>query len=411
MEKLKPYLLKIQQHHFWILIVVAIVALFYAWNAGTAELEKSFKKNKSSIDRQFTDLKNKSKSRGGGNFPNDKWIEKQRELTGELTANGKLALKNIREVQGKAQTWPQTLHPDSKIEIEEDRWTADTVADYIDAASEEIDRFRIMLDAADGPDDAGIFWNEVDFDNLKQSVNTKDIQAEKDCKIFQQVLWVYEALVIAIQQTNAGAEDSFDLPIYAIKDTAVFQEASESIDETAWMVREDIPDIETKKEGKKTSPKTRGKTSGKKKSPVKFQPTLRTIIGKPVNLEGYDVIAFRLQVRMQIDFLEALLRSLANTPIPMVLEGIRFRHLPDLEVVKSAKPEIGRRTSRRGRNAQAAKQKKKGVTKTVDENTELGSLVEIWGFAYLAKVDSGVSDASDEGQATRTRHIDLTVSK
>ena len=74
MEKLKPYLLKIQQHHFWILIVVAIVALFYAWSAGTAELEKSFKKNKSSIDRQFADLKNKSKSRGGGDFPNDKWI-------------------------------------------------------------------------------------------------------------------------------------------------------------------------------------------------------------------------------------------------------------------------------------------------------------------------------------------------
>ena len=83
---------------------------------------------------------------------------------------------------------------------------------------------------------------------------------------------------------------------------------------------------------------------------------------------------------MQIDFLESLLRSLANTPIPMVLEGIRFRHMPALEVVKSAKPEIGRRTSRRGRNAQAANQKKKGVTETVDENTELGSLVEIWGF-------------------------------
>ena len=411
MEKLKPYLLKIQQHHFWILIVVAIVALFYAWSAGTAELEKSFKKNKSSIDRQFADLKNKSKSRGGGDFPNDKWIEKRRELTGELTANGKLALKNIRDVQGKAQTWPQTLHPDSKIEIEEDRWTADTVADYIDAASEEIDRFRIMLDAADGPDDAGIFWNEADFNDLKQSVNTKDIQAEKDCKMFQQILWVYEALVIAIQQTNAGAKDSFDLPIYTIKDTAVFQEASESIDETAWMVREDIPDIEAKKAGKKTRAKTRAKTGGKKKSPVKFQPTLRTIIGKPVNLEGYDVIAFRLQVRMQIDFLESLLRSLANTPIPMVLEGIRFRHISALEVVESAKPEIGRRTSRRGRNAQAANQKKKDVTEKVDENTELGSLVELWGFAYLAKVDSGVSDASDEGQATRTRHVDLTVSK
>ena len=125
-------------------------------------------------------------------------------------------------------------------------------------------------------------------------------------------------------------------------------------------------------------------------------------------LDGYDVIAFRLQVRMQIDFLESLLRSLANTPIPMVLEGIRFRHTPALEVVKTAKPEIGRRTSRRARNSQSLNSKKKDVAEAVDENAELGTLVEIWGYAYLAKRDS---DVSGESQAGETKHIDQTVLK
>ena len=51
------------------------MALFYAWSTGTTEIESSFKKNKGSIDRQFMDLKSKSKSRGGEHFPNEKWID------------------------------------------------------------------------------------------------------------------------------------------------------------------------------------------------------------------------------------------------------------------------------------------------------------------------------------------------
>ena len=390
MDKLKPYLLKIKQYHFWVLILVAVAALFYAWNAGTAELENSFKKNKSSIERQFADLKNKSRSRGGENFPNDKWISKRRELTQKLSENGELALRNIRDVQSDAQTWPQTLHPDSKAEINENRWTPETVADYIDAAREEIDRYRIMLDTADGPDDAGIFWDEVDFKNLKQSVNEKDIKAEKDCKIFQQILWVYEALVAAIQQTNAVAEDRFDLPIFAINDTAVFQEAAESIDETAWKVREDAPASENKQVDKKKPSKTIGKKNSAKKPPPKFQPQLRTMIEKPINLDGYNVIAFRIRLRMQVEYLESFLRSLANSPFPMILEGIRFQHKPSLQVVKTAKPETTRRTSRRGRGTRgtATETKKEGSAQPEEKNLR-GTLVELWGFAYLAKDVSG----------------------
>lgn len=388
MDKLKPYLLKIKQYHFWGLILVAMAILFYAWSAGTAELENSFKRNKSSIERQFADLNNKSRSRGGAKFPNDKWISKRRELTEKLTSNGELALRNIKEVQKEAQKWPQTLHPDSKAEINENRWTSETVADYIDAAREEIDRFRTMLDTANGPDDAGIFWDEIDFKNLKQSINDKDIKAEKDCKTFQQILWVYDALVAAIQQTNADAEDRFDLPIFAIKDTAVFQEAAESIDETAWMVGEDAPVTENKQVDKKKSSKTVRKKSAKK-PPPKFQPQLRTMIEKPINVDGYSVIAFRVRIRMQIEYLGSFLRFLANSPFPMILEGIRFQHKPSLQVVKTAKPETAGRTSRRGRGSRGTPtqttQTKKEDSLTMEEKNERGTLVELWGFAYLAE--------------------------
>ena len=404
MEKLKPYLLKIRQYHFWILVLVAIVALFYAWSTGTAEIEKSFSKNKSSIKRQFADLKSKSKSRGGENFPNDKWIKKRRELTEKLKINGARAWKNILDAQRSAQTWPKTLHPDSKTEIKEDRWTDATVADYKDAAKEEIVRFRALLDAADDPDDSGILWNEVDYNNLKQSINDKDITAEDDCKLFQQILWVYEALVVAIQQTNAGAEDPFDLPVYSIKDTAVFQEASENIDESAWKLEEDISVLETKKTGGQKKPAKTGKKKRKKITPpANFQPQLRTSIGKPVALDGYEVIAFRIQVRMRIRFLEALLRSLANSPIPMIIEGIRFQQAPELKVVATSKPEASRRSLRGRRGSRGEDPQKKTPVEKSTEMSERGTLVEIWGFAYLVEIDPSAGEEDQSAQKNQTR--------
>ena len=412
MDKLKPYLLKIKQHHFWVLILMAILALFYAWSTGTAELENSFKKNKSSIDRQFSALKNKSKSRGGENFPNDKWIKKRRELTEKLKTNGQSALKNIHSVQREAQTWPQTLHPDSKVEIAENRWTQETVADYIDATREEIDRFRVMLGAADGPDEAGIFWDGTDFNHLKQSINEEEIKAEKDCKKFQQIVWVYGALLRAIAETNAGSKDPFNLPIYAIKDTAVFQEASENIDESAWIVREDTPVIE-KKDGKKKSSRVSGKRSVSKKPPAKFQPDLRSMISKTISLDGYNVIAFRIKVRMQVDFLEPLLRSLANARIPMILEGVRFVHKPSLEVVKQPKPFSSRRQITKQSKSEisgAKSQQEKESAEKPAETDERGTLVEIWGFAYLARGISGPPPA-DASAEFKQQHKIRTVSK
>ena len=74
----------------------------------------------------------------------------------------------------------------------------------------------------------------------------------------------------------------------------------------------------------------------------------------------------------------------------MILEGIRFQHKPALEVVKMAKPETTRRPSRRGRGPRVTPtQTKKEDPKITEENAQRGTLVELWGFAYLAKDVSG----------------------
>ena len=89
----------------------------------------------------------------------------------------------------------------------------------------------------------------------------------------------------------------------------------------------------------------------------------------------------------------------------MILEGIRFRHKPSLEVVKTAKPETTRRTSRRGRGSRGnTTQTKKEDAQTTKDDNERGTLVELWGFAYLAKGVSGTvpETASDQLENNKT---------
>ena len=73
MEKLKPTLKKIKQHHFWVLILLATVVVLYCWNASVAEMEKVFKSNKIAVKTQFTNLKTQSQR---PEFPNEEWVEK-----------------------------------------------------------------------------------------------------------------------------------------------------------------------------------------------------------------------------------------------------------------------------------------------------------------------------------------------
>lgn len=384
MEKLKLYLFKIYQHHFWVLILVAIAILFYGWNVGTGEMKRSFDKNQGSIKRLFSDLSSKSKSRAGNNFPNENWVQKRQKLTVELKENGAKAWESVLGRQRSIQSWPEDLHELSKKEILEDDWGEETIADYKRIVPQEIARLRTILGVKESTNDPGVGWNQEDYDSLEAGVG--DIREEKDCKVFQQVLWIYEALAVAIQQTNQGATDPYRLPVESIEATAASKGAAENINESAWKVAEEPPVKEKIPEAGRG--KSRNIASKKKKrapSSVSIQKPLKEEIDEPISVDGYDVIAFRLKVRMQIGFLQSLLRALANSPVPLVIEGLRFKQTPELTVVEQKKPKRGRTGSQLTRRRREPEEKT--LAETTQESTEYGTLVEIWGFAYLVKID------------------------
>ena len=405
MEKIKPYLLKIGQHHIWILFLIALIALFYAWNTGTAEMSKSFNSNKAKSSKQFSSLNKQGGSRGGSNFPNEQWIENRKQLTQQLVKSGDKAWNSVKQSQQTIQSWPASLHEQSIVEINDDDWNKETIEDYQRIVPEEVQQLRVMLDAVETTDNPGVLWNMDDYKNLVGSVEL--IKTEADCKQFQQLLWIYKALALAIQQTNKGVEDRFNLPIHSIEDTAILEAAANDIDDDGWKIAVDVIRADDKQ--KSTNPK--GKKNAKK-SPVGFTlPSIGVSISDRRPTDGYIVIPFRFKIRMQMQFLAPLLRSLANAPIPLIIEGLRFSHDPQLEVVKSKSSGRSRGSRGRGSGSRGAPSERKPKISTGTggaSSPESGTLVEIWGFAYLVNTKPSVKE-SKKNQAVQRKTRDLAT--
>ncbi|MDG2206724.1 MAG: hypothetical protein P8K78_02355 [Pirellulales bacterium] len=410
MEKLKPYLVKIKQHHVWVLFLVATAVLFYAWSSGAAKIKKDFKSNQAKIKSQFASIDKQSKSRGGNNFPNESWIESREKLTNQITQSGTKAWDIVKESQAGVQSWPASLHEQSLVEIEQDDWNDETISDYQRIVGDEIQQLRVIVDAVDTPDKPGVLWNVDDYKNLEGSLSS--IKNESDCKTFQQVLWIYQALVRAIQQTNEGTSDRFDLPIFAIEDTASFLEVANAIGEQDWLLEFDAEVVKKEQPQGRKSAKSKKDKQKKTVSSWKQEQIRQSIesASKSNKVDGFSVVPFRLKVRMELSSLESFLRSLSNSPIPLIIEGMRFEHHSALKTIA---PKV---TSRGGRRRGSRSQVPSGRGKqNAERNGEKdtasagrGTLIEIWGFAYLVEKVSRGKDSANSQSAQRSKKASFT---
>ena len=412
MEKLKPYLIKIKQHHVWILFLVATAVLFYAWSSGSAKIKNDFKSNQAKIKSQFASIDKQSKSRGGNNFPNESWIESREKLKNQITQSGARAWTIVMESQAESQRWPKSLAKESLEEIENDDWNDETIRDYQGVVAKEIQQIRVIANATASPDNTGDLWNVDDYKNLEGSLSS--IKNENDCKTFQQVLWIYQALVRAISQTNEGASDQFDLPVLSIEDTASFLEVTKGIGEQDWLLEFDAGVV--KEEQPKGTKSTKSK-KGKQKKPAGGwnQEQIRTSIesaSKSNQVEGFKLVPFRLKVRMKLSSLESFLRSLSNSPIPLIIEGLRFEHHSALKTIA---PKVTSRGRRRGSRPQvpsgSGAQNGEGDGEKDTAPVGRGTLVEIWGFAYLVEKMPRETDSAKSQSAQNNQKTSLIIKK
>ena len=434
MDKIKSLLAKIQRHHFWILAVVGIAIMLYCWNESVHEIERGFKKNKTAVSSQFKKMTTDSQRPV---FPNESWIKETRSVTNRVSDAVAAAWTDVIEMQQEGTAWPNHIvGDDGDGTLEEDRgeidlsWFAEAVAkeesdedkkdlvlDYAEAAPLLIRELRKTLEVAEDPGQGGVDWDQSNYDLLKDGYATDEIKKMKwsDCRDRQKFLWVYEAMGQAIAHTNKDEDDKYNLPVHTIKELAVAGGAAR-LNEAKWSVEvsENTTHTETNRKGAKgktpvkrgSALQRRGKTNApkarKSRGNKSLQKPLADEIKAPPSVDGYELIPFRMQIRMDPHYLNALLGAIANSPLPLDIQGLRFHRTSSLKPVTSAstkKPQAS--TSARGRSRRRqTNQSTKEVSDEPEPNTDeigRGILVEIWGYAYLADTKEPM-DAEAVGQ-------------
>ena len=423
MEKIKPILMKIRGHHFWILVIFGAAVILYCWNASVSEIERDFQKNKRAVSAQFTSLKTNSQR---SEFPNEIWIEETKNAADKVTKSAAVAWKGVVDMQQPAVQWPEDILGAGFAEVfanpESDEEKSALVAAYAEAAPKLIGALRETLGATKIVEsEEGVLWEQSNYDLLQDGYATTKIKTARDCEIRQKALWVYQAMARVIAETNRGEEDQFNLPIHTVKELAVGELAARRLNEGEWKIQEvsaaTPPGTKEQAVPKgRSSRSKRGKTNKasrntKAKSKVILQPPLGTLISKPVPVDGYELVAFRMQVRMDANHLNKLLIAFSNSEIPLEIQGLRFHRSVALQVAKSpeTKKTVGNNPpvpSWKLRTSKGKKPPKNTAESGANqEESSRGTLIEVWGYAYLVKNKDFISEgaAKDSGQAKNAR--------
>ena len=240
MEKIKPILMKIRGHHFWILVIFGAAVILYCWNASVSEIERDFQKNKRAVSAQFTSLKTNSQR---SEFPNEIWIEETKNAADKVTKSAAVAWKGVVDMQQPAVQWPEDILGAGFAEVfanpESDEEKSALVAAYAEAAPKLIGALRETLGATKIVEsEEGVLWEQSNYDLLQDGYATTKIKTARDCEIRQKALWVYQAMARVIAETNRGEEDQFNLPIHTVKELAVGELAARRLNEGEWKIQE-----------------------------------------------------------------------------------------------------------------------------------------------------------------------------
>ena len=411
--------MKIRGHHFWILVIFGTAVILYCWNASVGEIERDFQKNKRAVSAQFTSLKTNSQR---PTFPNEVWIKETKNAADKVTKNAADAWNSVIEMQQPAVQWREDIigagFAEDFANPESDEEKAALVAAYAEAAPKLISALRETVGATENAEsEEGVIWDQSNYDLLQDGYSTTKIKTARDCEIRQKALWVYQAMAEVIAETNRDVEDQFNLPIHTVKELAVGELAGRQLNEDEWKIQE-VSAAAPSATKEQAAPKGRSSRSKrakaskasrnkKAKSKVILQPPLGTLISKPVPVDGYELVPFRIQVRMDANYLNKLLVAFSNSAMPLEIQGLRFHRSVALQVVKppETKNTVGNNPPAPSWKLRASKGKKPlkkmAEMESDSEESGRGTLIEIWGYAYLVNNKEFISedDTKNSGQA------------
>jgi len=336
MDKVKIYLAVLKKHHFWLLVVVAVLLSTYGWYAGTKALDTQFASNKSTIDSAFKGVK--AIKMGD---PNPSFKEKTDILHEQQKQKALAAWQKLYDRQRANLKWPQIVkHIDnlsakapissndretfwqyfraefpklfSRVEPFEQIPEAENVAGTVVRGQKEA-RFKGIVD-----------WSSADRDALVKRYDWSSTPSNQQVRLAQEDYWIYQSLldIIAAVNKGAGATSPTNAAISKIELLKIAQDAFDS----------GIPVIDLL--AKEAFPPT-GESGTQPKPPSAASPDEDLLRhryagfdGKPLEVPEenaeFKLIPVRLRLVMDQRRIPDFLVACANSPLPVEVRQVRF---------------------------------------------------------------------------------------
>ncbi|MGA2031422.1 MAG: hypothetical protein ABSG68_04135 [Thermoguttaceae bacterium] len=266
MDKMKPILTAIRRHHFWVLCGAVILVALLCWANATADLTARTNARKSKLDGEFSQVRGISDF---PNHPNDDVIKKTREQHEVLKGNvlsawtglykeqsAKNDTKTLEEIRvgfkgefEKRWGWPEKLENLTSAQEMDPTWRDaywNHIKDHFPKLFELIDRRRPAQAKSAGnakpaarpigrpgeQEDQQNWVGIVDWPDAEKTLERFDKWQSRpstlEVMLAQEDLWVYEALLKAIRNTNEGATDRKHAAIKRIRALEIGEDAVES---------------------------------------------------------------------------------------------------------------------------------------------------------------------------------------
>jgi hypothetical protein len=221
MDKVKVFLGYAQKYHFWILCVVAMIAGLVGWKMASGTLSEQYATNKGSVTSKFQTLQG---IRGNQFPPNSEWTTAIASLTERQREEVKTTWESVYETQRKVLSWPDVIPENFKRFIETAPPNAEFPQELIrvyqnEVIKHEFPKLAEIVNAAPAdpasqpkrpegtpPPVYKVIWeNQEDIKKKLDEGMTGGTPSTLQVRLRQEDLWVYQALLNIIRQTNEGA--------------------------------------------------------------------------------------------------------------------------------------------------------------------------------------------------------------
>jgi hypothetical protein len=252
MDQLKAAMSWLAKYHFWVLTGLAVLVGLIVWFLAVGDLEARYNTRKQKIDGDFQSMQG---IQGEAQHPNERVIQATQVKHEQLKTNVLNAWKILYQQQEDKNPWPDVLGQDFLNFIKSQPPTAE-IPEHLRETYQNfiIQRFPKLLELIDvrrlkpgvkvadktaageahggesetkASDYTGlVFWDEGNQKGIQEPYKWVSRPSTLQVRLAQEDLWVYEALLRIIRNTNEGTRDYFKVPVRRIEAVEIGQAAA-----------------------------------------------------------------------------------------------------------------------------------------------------------------------------------------